>query len=306
MQLSQTQPRILNLFDKQIQSGRVSHAYLLVGESETRKLAEYMTQSLFCTQYTDKACGQCEACLKVINHNHGDFVFISGQDKSIKKEDVMNIKTRFIQTSLENVKHKVYVIEDVDNASHQAMNSFLKFLEEPESNIVAILTTSNINNVLETIKSRCLILNLQSVDKKILETKLLEDGIDPYNAKVLSYIATSFEEAIEIHDDKMFHQVLDTFHDMKKLYQRKKYVEAGIKLQVDGIKNHKYNLEAMKWLCELHEITYSLQGMDDAIQISFRDMDLLRTSVKIKDRIRPGVMTSMLIDQFVYELNKGE
>ena len=66
----------------------------------------------------------------------------------------------------------MYVIEDVDKSSPQAMNSFLKFLEEPESNIVAILTTSNINKVLETIKSRCLILNLEPVDKKYLESKI--------------------------------------------------------------------------------------------------------------------------------------
>ncbi len=306
MELSQTQGKIIRLFDKQIQNKKVSHAYLLVGESETRKLAEYMAQSLFCQNYQHKPCNECDACKKIIHQNHGDYVFISGQEKSIKKEDVLNIKSRFIQTSLENVSHKVYVIEDVDKSSPQAMNSFLKFLEEPESNIVAILTTSNINKVLETIKSRCLILNLEPVDKKYLESKLVEEGIDSFNAKALSTIATSYEEAIAIHDDPMFHQVVDTFNTMKKLYQQKKYVEAGIKLQVDGIKVNKYHLKAIQWLCELHEMTYSIQGMDDAVQISIHDLKLLRLSMKIKDRIRPGVISSMLIDQFVYELNKGE
>lgn len=305
MSLRETQARITKLLDRQIKAGKVNHAYLLVGESDTKDLAEYMSQSLFCENYQEKPCEKCEACLKIKENNHGDYVFVSGKDEIIKKEDVMAVKSRFLQTSLEDVKHKVYVIEDVDNASLVAMNSFLKFLEEPDSNIVAILTTSNINKVLETIKSRCLILHLEPVDKTILKNKLIAEGIDQNNAHVLSYLASNFEEALSIHDDKMFHQVMDTFDQMKKLYRQSKYTEAGIFLQVAGIKRHKFNLKSIQWLLELHELTYSIQGVDDTTQISLKDLELLRVVMNIKDRIRPGVISSMLIDQFVYELNKG-
>ncbi len=304
MLVKEAQPRITTLFNRQIKDKKVSHAYLLVGDSDTKNMAEYMSQSLFCQSYDNGPCGVCDACLKVKDHNHADYVFLSGRDKTIKKEDVYKVKSRFLQTSLEDVEHKVYVIEDVDNASLVAMNSFLKFLEEPDSNIVAILTTSNLNKVLETIKSRCLILHLEPINKSLLEKSLVEKGIDEGNAKMLAYLSNSLEVALEIHDDPLFHQVVDTFEQMKKLYRQNKYVEAGIYLQVAGIKRHKFNLKAIQWLLELHEYTYSIQGVDHTNQISLKDLELLRISMRIKDRIRPGVISSMLIDQFVYELNK--
>lgn len=302
MTLKQRQKRITNLFHRQIEADKVAHAYLLVGQSDVQELAQYMSQSLFCDHYEKGPCGVCDACLKIKDHNHGDFVFLSGQEKTIKKEDVMEVKTRFLQTSLEDVKHKVYVIEDVDNASIVAMNSFLKFLEEPDSNIVAILTTSNLNKVLETIKSRCLILHLETQDKTRLETQLLEEGVDENHVRFLAYIANNLEEALQIYDQALFHHVLDTFYAMNKLYDKNKFKEAGIYLQVAGIKDHKFDLKAMRWLCELHEVSFSTQN---AHNVQAKQRELLRISMSIKDRIRSGVITSMLIDQFVYELDKG-
>ncbi len=303
MTLNQTQNRITELFSRQIKQDKVSHAYLLVGENNTKALAIYMAQSLFCENYTDKPCLVCDSCVRVKNEEHGDFVFLSGQNETIKKEDVMEVKSRFLQTSLEDVKHKVYVIEDVDNASLVAMNSFLKFLEEPDSSIVAILTTSNLNKVLETIKSRCLILHLEKEDKETLEHNLINEGIADENAKYLSLIASSLDEALEIHDDKMFHHVVDTFHRMKHLYDKNKYKEAGILLQVSGIKEHKFNLAAIGWLMDMHQQTYSIQNLHK--ENNPTKLHLLKISMEIQDRIRPGVISSMLIDQFVYELNKG-
>ncbi|HZJ86996.1 MAG TPA: DNA polymerase III subunit [Erysipelothrix sp.] len=303
MTLEKTQKRITELFSRQIKQDKVSHAYLLVGENNTRALAEYMAQSLFCENYTDEPCKVCDSCVRIKNQEHGDYVFLSGQSETIKKEDVMEVKSRFLQTSLEDVKHKVYVIEDVDNASLVAMNSFLKFLEEPDSNIVAILTTSNLNKVLETIKSRCLILHLEKEDKQDLEQKLIEEGVSIENAKSLAYIASSVDEALTIHDDKMFHHVADTFYRMKALYDKNKYQEAGILLQVAGIKEHKFNLSAIKWLLKMHQQTYSIQNLHK--ENDQTKLHLLKISMDIQDRIRPGVISSMLIDQFVYELNKG-
>ena len=56
---------------------------------------------------------------------------------------------------------KVYIINGVENLNIAASNSILKFLEEPEENIIAILVCDNINNVLETIISRCQVINLK-------------------------------------------------------------------------------------------------------------------------------------------------
>lgn len=299
--IEKRQAKIVNLFNKQRSQNKLSHAYLLVGDHDTYELSQYFAQSLYCTDEANVPCGHCDACLKIKNNEHADYVFISGKEKSIKKEAVLNIKSRFIQTSLEDVEYKVYVIEDVDNASLQALNSFLKFLEEPESNIIAILTTSNLNKVIETIKSRCMILHLETINKEDLENSLIKEGVDDFNARVLSYIASDIDDALRIHDTKKFHHVLDTFIEMSRLYKRDMFEEAGIILQVSGIKEHKFDLESINWLCTMHEMSFSSTSTQN---IEARDFKILKASTKIKDKIRPGIISSMLIDQFVYELTK--
>lgn len=290
MSLKERQPKVLDFLHKQSVQNKISHAYLLVGDTDTKEVGYHIAQSLFCKE---GGCGICITCQRIKNHEHGDFVFVSGKNKLIKKEDIMEIKSRFLQTSLEDVDYKVYMIEDVDNASVVAMNAFLKFLEDPESDIVAILTTSNLNRVLETIKSRCVILHLEPTQSIVLEEKLLESGLDSRNAKVISKMASNMEEALKIDGNPMFHTVMDTFNELQMYYKDKRYIEAGIHLQVSGIKTAKFDLEAISWLCDLHLIEYAKTNLN-----------LVKVALNIKDRIRPGVVSSMLIDQFVYVLNE--
>lgn len=74
-----------------------------------------------------------------------------------------------------------FVIEDIDQASTEALNAFLKNLEEPSKNTIYILTSSNLENILPTIVSRCEVINVGSVkkeiDKEIIEN-FIEKGID--------------------------------------------------------------------------------------------------------------------------------
>lgn len=50
---------------------------------------------------------------------------------------------------------KVFIIREIDKAMEQAQNKLLKTLEEPENNVYFILTTTNVDLVLPTIRSRC-------------------------------------------------------------------------------------------------------------------------------------------------------
>ncbi len=61
------------------------------------------------------------------------------------------------------------LIKDVDTASAEALNAFLKNLEEPQKNIYYILTASSVNNLPSTIISRCQIIKVRG--KKELNNK---------------------------------------------------------------------------------------------------------------------------------------
>lgn len=59
------------------------------------------------------------------------------------------------------------ILENIDTASHETLNALLKNLEEPNTNIIYILTAVNIKNVIPTIISRCEIIRVQETNNRV-------------------------------------------------------------------------------------------------------------------------------------------
>ena len=85
----------------------------------------------------------------------------------IKKQQIVDLQQEFSRSAVEG-KKRIYIIKDCEKMRPEAANSMLKFLEEPEDNIVAILMTNNINNVLSTIISRCKVFKLSNVFNDVI------------------------------------------------------------------------------------------------------------------------------------------
>ena len=128
------------------------------------EIAKFIASVIVCEN--KNGCGECLNCLRVENESYTDIIFKDGEKSSIKKNDVEEIQERFSKSAIEEKGVKIYILHMVENSTPQAINSILKFLEEPEEDIYAILTTSNINNVLPTIISRCQNISLKSSPKK--------------------------------------------------------------------------------------------------------------------------------------------
>ena len=62
-------------------------------------------------------------------------------------------------------KYKVYIIDEVHMLTPQAMNAFLKTLEEPPKHIVFVLATTEKNKILPTILSRCQIYDFNRINE---------------------------------------------------------------------------------------------------------------------------------------------
>ncbi|MDD6224501.1 MAG: hypothetical protein PUB18_05840 [bacterium] len=89
---------------------------------------------------------------------NGNYFEIKVDVSVIKKDQILEIQNKFKTKAFDN-QYRVYVIYEADKLSRQAANSLLKFLEEPEENIIAILVSDNRYRVLETLRSRCQILS---------------------------------------------------------------------------------------------------------------------------------------------------
>ena len=155
--LKNHQPIIYQTFTNSLKNNSLSHAYLLVGNPGTPLLetATFLAKSILCDEPSPLACSNCITCLRIESENYPDVIILDGSKATIKKEDVLNIESRFEKTAFETKGIMIYVVHLVENMTLEAVNSILKFLEEPEGEVYAFLTTNNLNNVLPTIISRC-------------------------------------------------------------------------------------------------------------------------------------------------------
>ena len=144
-----------------VNSNKCSHAYLINtnGYNKGFDFAKAFAKVLLCPDGSDNCT--CSSCTSVDNDLCHDLKIINWDGLWIKKEQMDDLQAEFSMKSVSS-NRKVYIINGAHNLNASASNSILKFLEEPEEGIVAILVTDNIYNVLGTIVSRCQVINLNN------------------------------------------------------------------------------------------------------------------------------------------------
>ena len=160
-------------------NNKCSHAYLINtnGYHKGFDFAKAFAKYLLCPN-NETGSHECSVCHLIDNNSYSEFKVIEADGLWIKKEQTDELQEMFSMKSLSG--YKVYIINGVENLNISASNSILKFLEEPEEGIVAILITDNIYKVLGTIVSRCQIINLNNVQVKS-DDMLLNVGNQLYN-----------------------------------------------------------------------------------------------------------------------------
>ena len=202
--LRKYQPIIYQTFTNSLAKKTLSHAYLLVGNPGTPLLetATHLAKTIVCDDPSPLACCNCITCLRIESNNYPDVIILDGSKATIKKEDVLSIESRFEKTAFETKGIMIYIIHLVENMTVEAVNSMLKFIEEPEAEVYAFLTTNNINNVLPTIVSRCQTLNLKSADRKDIIQESIELNIPQEDAELLSYFYNDAELIFNLLKDE--------------------------------------------------------------------------------------------------------
>ena len=166
-----------SLLINSIKNNRISHAYLIDGNNNEHAFDFVMSlvKVILCKyHYTDfENCGSCNLCSRIDSGNYPEIKVISSDSLVIKKEQLLELQNDFSKISIEG-DYRIYIIKDCDKMNKQASNSLLKFLEEPDEGIIAILLTNNVNKVLKTIISRCQLITLAK-DKHFNGNNTLEN-----------------------------------------------------------------------------------------------------------------------------------
>lgn len=203
-QLAVTQEKVVKILTNSIRKQRVSHAYLFDGAKGTgkRKMAFQLAKTFFCEhKQGPDACEVCADCRRITTRNHPDVHFIQPEGQTIKIEQIRNLKKEFSYRGMESVR-KFYIIEDAEKMTSSAANGLLKFLEEPDGQAIAVLTTVEAHRIIGTILSRTQILSFVPLTSEQLTENLETAGVTKELAKLLSQLTNDLEEAFQLcHDD---------------------------------------------------------------------------------------------------------
>lgn len=214
--LKQQQPILYQILLQSFQNQKISHAFLLVGKNASLP-AHFIAKSLICEDDI-LACDQCNECRRIDEHNYGDFIYYNGQDETIKKPQIEYIQDQFSKSALEG-KAKIYLMENIENSTSEAMNSLLKMLEEPTAGIYAIFTCQNLNRVLPTIQSRCQVIQLLPSSQKMLREELKKADISQDDVNILAELFTSYDECKEYIESESFEKLKEeVYHFIDDLY----------------------------------------------------------------------------------------
>ncbi len=202
--LEKYQPIVYKTFYSALKNKSLSHAYLISGEGGVPLLetAKFLAKSILCDDPSPWACNSCITCLRVESDNYPDLIVYDGAKSSIKKEAVYDIENRFEKTPLERKGIRIYILHLVENMTIEAINSLLKFLEEPEDNIYALLTTNNESLVLPTIISRCQLIHLKKVNQIDIVNDALQLGVERIDAELLSSFYSDADLLKQVLDNK--------------------------------------------------------------------------------------------------------
>ena len=174
-----------SIIENIILNNKVSHALLFEVDNCNDFLPSLkkIVKLIFCSKknkcFNNLNCDECNICKLIDDDNYPDFKIISTDSNWIKKQQLVDLKEDFSNKSLLNNK-KIYVIFEADKLNASSSNSLLKFLEEPEDDIIAILLTTNRYLLLDTIISRCQVYNFKKSDFSVNNDYIdkIEDFLD--------------------------------------------------------------------------------------------------------------------------------
>lgn len=149
------QDRVVNVLKNQVKSGQISHAYLFAGERGCGKTtcAKIFAKAINCLNPIDSSpCGECENCKSIEEESTMDVVEMDAASNR-RIDDIRNLKETVIYPP-NNLKYKVYIIDEAHMITREAFNALLKIMEEPPSHLVFILATTEIEKIPKTILSR--------------------------------------------------------------------------------------------------------------------------------------------------------
>ena len=277
--------KLVNLYHE----NKLSHAYLLVTNNidycfRDLKLA---IKQIDCNEEYKENCTKCNICNLIDQNYLPSLIVIESDGKNIKKEQILELKRKF-STKPIYTKENIYVIKNAEALNSSSANTMLKFLEEPEDNIIGFFITSNVNNVINTIKSRCEIIN---IFYDVHELNI--DSIDNDINKSYLDVAKNYLKKIEVEKNlRIMYNKSELLNFYTEREDIKKIFQILVIIYEELLKN-KLNLSN----------SFSKLNIDYLSFLSYKDvLNRINLLNKFLDDLNSNASIELLLDKFVIEM----
>lgn len=170
-------------FRSAAKSGRLPHALLFCGPEGVGKrlCARLLAQALLCGRREEGGldpCGVCQDCAMVKASAHPDLLEV-GKPEDRTETPIAVIRQLCQDFGLKPARgsRRIAIVDDADALSDEAANAFLKTLEEPPPGSLLILVGTSPELQIDTIRSRCRVVNFAPLSEHDLAAVLTEQGI---------------------------------------------------------------------------------------------------------------------------------
>ena len=172
------QPVAVRILRNALLGQKLSGAYLFTGPEGVGKRfsVKQLAKAINCETGKEEACDKCLSCRKIDSGNHPDLLWIEPKEKSVQIsiEAIRELKKEITLRPWEG-KRRVAVIVEVERATEEAQNAFLKMLEETPGSTLILLTSVKVEGVLPTVLSRCKMIHFGPIPSEVIEALLRKE-----------------------------------------------------------------------------------------------------------------------------------
>ena len=222
---------------KKYNENQLSHVFLIETNDKVAALEDIkeFVKVINCNESYMEDCMKCNLCHLIATDQLPSLEIVSPDGQAIKKGQMEELKQKFSSIPYLS-RYNTYIINDAEKFNASSANTMLKFIEEPEKNIIGFLITNNRENVISTIKSRCEIVKVmyekenQNITDRIQELAInYLYKIEVEKQQTIVYNKTILDEKLEREEMVLFFkaifQIYYDFFQGKSILEKLKPME---------------------------------------------------------------------------------
>ena len=299
----------VKILTNEIKNDKLSHAYIFETNNYTKAydLIIQFVKYIMCPESREKNHDEnnCYTCTSINNNEFIEFKIINPDTLQIKKEEMIDLQKEFMSKAISGNK-KVYLIKNAERLNSSSSNAILKFLEEPEENIIAILMVNSRYNLLKTILSRCQVISLNKTNEEksveeIIYTNFfskeeyndeIKEEINEFILNTINFVK-NYEKNIKdalLYTNDTFHQYFKTREDVLVAFEIIKMIYYDILSMIEKgsyIYFSKYSKD-LDLIKELNKTEYIVEKLN-----------IVMNSI---EKIKYNVNLALLVDKYLMEV----